>query len=100
MSEIPLLLIANNCLGSVLLIEPQIIFKQFLKSVTKKKPWPTDSFSRYKTRVIPNNVCIVVSTQFNLNCIFRIDLIHLQQKMNQMKKNEDESNRFEIYSLN
>ena len=44
------------------------------------KPWPTDSFSRYKTRVIPNNVCIVISTQFNLNCIFRIDLIHLQQK--------------------
>ena len=40
----------------------------------------TDSFSRYKTRVIPNNVCIVISTQFNLNCIFRIDLIHLQQK--------------------
>ena len=38
------------------------------------------SFSRYKTRVIPNNVCIVISTQFNLNCIFRIDLIHLQQK--------------------
>ena len=34
----------------------------------------------YKTRVIPNNVCIVISTQFNLNCIFRIDLIHLQQK--------------------
>ena len=33
-----------------------------------------------KTRVIPNNVCIVISTQFNLNCIFRIDLIHLQQK--------------------
>ena len=30
------------------------------------KPWPTDSFSRYKTRVIPNN--IVISTQFNLNC--------------------------------
>ena len=44
------------------------------------KPWSTDSFSRYKTRVIPNNVCIVISTQFNLNCIFRIDLIHLQQK--------------------
>ena len=36
--------------------------------------------SIYKTRVIPNNVCIVISTQFNLNCIFRIDLIHLQQK--------------------
>ena len=34
----------------------------------------------HKTRVIPNNVCIVISTQFNLNCIFRIDLIHLQQK--------------------
>ena len=33
-----------------------------------------------KTRVIPNNVCIVISTQFNLNCVFRIDLIHLQQK--------------------
>ena len=32
-------------------------------------PWPTDSFSRYKTRVIPNNVCIVISTQFNLNCL-------------------------------
>ena len=23
---------------------------------------------------------IVISTQFNLNCIFRIDLIHFQQK--------------------
>ena len=72
----------------------------------------------YKTRVIPNNVCIVISTQFNLNCIFRIDLIHLQQKSlqeyvktitfnrevlqccNVSFSAEDESNRFEIYSLN
>ena len=46
----------------------QIIEKYWLRSII------------YKTRVIPNNVCIVISTQFNLNCIFRIDLIHLQQK--------------------
>ena len=45
--------------------------------------YPTNFFrnaDKFKTRVIPNNVCIVISTQFNLNCVFRIDLIHLQQK--------------------
>ena len=45
-----------------------------------EKLWPADSFSKYKTRDIPNKVCIVISTQFNFNCIFRIDLVHLQQK--------------------
>ena len=46
----------------------------------------------YKTRDIPNKVCIVVVHNLILNCIFRIDLIHLNQgifvrlllKMNQL----------------
>ena len=61
-------------------MQSTITKNSFLLVFYSYKPWPTDSFSRYKTRVIPNNVCIVISTQFNLNCIFRIDLIHLQQK--------------------
>ena len=42
-------------------------------------PWPADSFSKYKTRDIPNKVCIVVVHILILKCIVRINLIHLQQ---------------------
>ena len=49
-------------------------------------PWPADSFSKYKTRDIPNKACIVVVHNLILNCVFRIYLFHLQQllKTNQI----------------
>ena len=67
---------------AVIVVPIMVIFvwlrQYFVK--TSREIKRIEALSKYKTRVIPNNVCIVISTQFNLNCIFRIDLIHLQQK--------------------
>ena len=40
----------------------------------------------YTTRDIPNKVCIVVVHNLILNCIFGINLIHLQQCKNTLKR--------------
>ena len=56
------------------LVNPLILAKS-----TPLNPWPADNFSKYKTRDILNKVCIVVIHNLILNCMFRIELIHLQQ---------------------
>ena len=49
-------------------------------------PLPADSFSKYKTNVIPKNVCILTTHISHLT-----HLVYILLKMNQ--------NRFEIYTV-